>query len=181
MVDEAQKQALNDQPFVLMLAHFGCFEPSLYLATSLGIASKSEPYYATAGSGSSIAECFFAEFLERPSTLPEAVASAIYIIDKVKRYDPSCGGPTKVKIIGREKNSYAESGKPETRYLGKVYDYPQEDIDNFEREIAVQEISDKGARIKRLTEELSKIGKARWEAYLNAAKPKTLSNEQAEH
>ncbi len=181
MVDDAQKQSLEEGGFILMLAHFGCFDPSLYLTNILGIASKPESYYAAAGSGSVLAECFFAEFLDRPSTLPESVAAAIYIIDKVKRYDPSCGGQTKVKVIGREKNPYPAHDNPMTRYIGKVYDYPQSDIDTFEREIAEIETSEKPGRIKRLSGVLSEIGKVRWEAYLKSVKATISTNEQTEH
>jgi 20S proteasome alpha/beta subunit len=177
MIDEDQKKWIAENPFELLLAQCGPYEPSLFLATSLGITNKFEKYYATAGCGAELAECLLNEFILKPKTVAEAVAVAVYIVGKVKRYDPFCGGPTTIKVAPRISNfPQKEEGGLSKDGLFKVFDWPQDYVDDLERELAVSEQAGRPKRMEMLSDTLKKIGTIWWEKHLESNSG--ASNEQ---
>ena len=94
---EFQKHCL-DYNFELMTAHYFKDQPQVFTVSFvLGLANRarSEQPYAIIGCGAELAK-FFLDRLDIPDMqLGEAIASAIYTVEEVKKSDLRCSGPTK--------------------------------------------------------------------------------------
>lgn len=98
----------KDMEFSLMMANY--FEQKPYIFTidfSVGIANKQRGDYAVIGCGSLIAEYILSWFKCSELSLMQAMCTAVYVVEEVKKVDPYCGGPTRCAAILAEGADHA--------------------------------------------------------------------------
>ena len=94
---EFQKHCL-DYNFELMTAHYFKDQPQVFTVSFvLGLANRtrSEQPYAVIGCGAELAKFFLDRWDIPDMQLGEAIVSAIYTVEEVKKSDLRCSGPTK--------------------------------------------------------------------------------------
>lgn len=109
----------NELQAVLMFAHYEGDAPRIDTVDLVtGISQRAKKMFETVGSGSDLAHYLLSNLFQarnelvsigirekqRPATeyeidTEEAVMIAVYVVEIVKRYDPYCGGPSKLGIV----------------------------------------------------------------------------------
>ena len=96
---EEEVEYLNLNPFKLMLAYFYEKIPFLYVLDSVpGFATRRYNYVAI-GCGGNIGEYILSHANLKNMDLQQALITAIYTVEEVKRVDLFCGGPTRAAVI----------------------------------------------------------------------------------
>jgi 20S proteasome alpha/beta subunit len=99
--EELQKHFENHN-FDLMLAHYyqdgnGTTRPLIFtLRFSLGTARLQNKNFVSIGCGSPIADFILDGFNVSELNFSAAMATAIYVVEQVKKFDPRCGGRTQI-------------------------------------------------------------------------------------
>jgi 20S proteasome alpha/beta subunit len=84
--------------FALLLGVYCGNKPSIFAVSPDGVAAREERY-AAMGSGESTAEYLLARLYDDELTIDEAITTAVYVVEEVKKIDAHCGGPTQVLVI----------------------------------------------------------------------------------
>jgi 20S proteasome alpha/beta subunit len=100
-MDEDQKSYIKQWGASLIVAFYENGNPHLstFDFVGTGIANAAESHYATAGFGSTLANYLLAEYSGPKSLIGIGLATAVFIIKKVKDNNGYCGGDTNIKWL----------------------------------------------------------------------------------
>src|ERR1043165_1151921 len=84
----------------LMMAHYEGKEPRIDTITlNLGLANRAKSFFEAVGTGGDLASCLLTDLCTPELECNIASVIAVHVVEKVKRHDPYCGGPTKIGIL----------------------------------------------------------------------------------
>lgn len=87
----------HDQDFKLLLAHFFDNKPCFYIIDFfIGVANQERCHYATIGSGADLADYMLREYFKPKTLFATTLATALYVIEEVKKHDSYCSGDTRL-------------------------------------------------------------------------------------
>lgn len=151
----------------LMLAYYHRDQPYLFnLDIELGIAHKVKGHCAAIGCGGNLGEYLLTEHATDKMSRNLATATAIYIVEMVKRGDAFCGGPTRVGVIRapmpKPSPHYGDERKPILPdYSRDVVLLEDEHVAEVVREMLSIEQSAKSDRNKQILASLNRLAEER--------------------
>ena len=89
----------NELECQMMIAHYADGPRLHTVSLSWGMTIAAKSHFCIVGSGSDLANYLLTESCEPNQDWKTNAAIAVNVIETVKRYDPYCGGPTKLGIL----------------------------------------------------------------------------------
>lgn len=91
----------NEQQFFLLIGYYFSGVPYFYVADFVtGLSNYQHDHFAAIGTGSEIANYILREHFQKAMTFNPTVATALYIVEEVKKCDSYCSGDTKFAWTG---------------------------------------------------------------------------------
>ena len=135
----------HEQNFQLLLAHYFKNVPYYYVADFwVGAATREKSHFAAIGTGAELASYLLGEYFKPMTPFNTAFATALYVIEEVKKHDLYC--------IGKTRFAFARPDRPPGMML-------QELIDDICKELAKFNDITRESRNKTMTDMLESVGR----------------------
>jgi 20S proteasome alpha/beta subunit len=135
----------HEQDFKLLIAHYFEGVPYFYIADFLvGAANRENRHFAAIGTGAELASYLLGEYFKPNTPFNPTFATALYVIEEVKKHDSYCSGTTRFAFARPQK------------WPGMML---QELIDDICKELGKFNEATRESRNKTMTEMLESVGR----------------------